>query len=56
MGGFQRGGGGGGGGEEAVRTTPEKSPEIGFLSILVITKLPKPSAKRHLNGISLARL
>ena len=29
-------------------------PEIGFLSILVIKKLPKPSVKRHLNGISLA--
>ena len=45
-------------GGQGVRTPPppppEKSPEIGFLSILVITKLPKPSAKRHLNGISLA--
>ena len=42
------------GGQGVLNLSPEKSPEIGFLSILVITKLPKPSAKRHLNGISLA--
>ena len=64
MSGFQRGGGGGGG--QGVRTPPEKWPKIGFLCILVrfplkSLKLPSQhsmlghqSAKRHLNGVSLA--
>ena len=57
---------GGGGGGQGVRTPPEKWPKIGFLCILVrfplkSLKLPSQhsmlghqSAKRHLNGVSLA--
>ena len=61
MGGFQSGGGGG----DRESGPPEKSPKNGFLSILVRFPLKSQSyqvsiplgyqsAKRHLNGVSLA--